>query len=124
MIKVSVATDDGTTVSQHFGQALYFKIYTLENGDVAAVEMRDKAHHSHADHTQEQVQGIHPGQLMVEAMSDCQVLICGGMGMPAYDRAINAGIQVFLTNESSIEAAIKAYQSGKLVSEPGLIHHH
>ena len=124
MIKVSVATDDGTTVSQHFGQALYFKIYSLDNSKVVAVEMRDKAHHSHSDHSQDQGQGIHPGQLMIEAISDCQVLICGGMGMPAYNRALNAGMQVFLTNESDIEAAIKAYQSGKLVSEPGLIHHH
>ncbi len=124
MIKVSVATDDGTVVSQHFGQALYFKIYTLDNSEVVAVEMREKAHHSHGDHSQEQEQGIHPGQLMVQAISDCQVLICGGMGLPAYSRAVNAGIQVFLTNESSIEAAINAYRYGKLVNEPGLIHHH
>jgi len=92
MIKVSIATDDGTTISQHFGQALYFNIYTLENGSVISVEMRDKAHHSHNDHSHEQDQGIHPGQLMIESISDCQVLICGGMGMPAYNRALNAGM--------------------------------
>ncbi len=124
MAKVAFATDEGLTISHHFGQALYFKVYTLENNAVVDVELRQKAHHTHGEHGQEHEQGVHPGQLMFETIADCQVLVCGGMGMPAYNRAMEAGIEVFLTPETSIEAAIKAYLSGKLVSELGLMHSH
>ncbi len=86
--------------------------------------MREKAHHTHGEHGQEGAPGAHPGQLMIQAIADCQVLICGGMGAPAYNRAVDAGMQVFLTLETSIDAAIQAYQSAKLESDLRLIHVH
>ncbi len=119
-MKVCFPTDEGLILSRHFGQALYFKVYTLEDNQVAAVELRPKAHHSQGEHGH--AQGIHPGQLMFETIADCQVLICGGMGAPAYNRAIAAGMEVFLTAETSIDEALKAFQDGKLVSELGLMH--
>ncbi len=123
-MKVCFPTDDGLILSRHFGQALYFKIYTLENNQAASVELRPKAHHSQGEHGHEHAQGIHPGQQMFETIADCQVLICGGMGAPAYNRAIAAGMEVFLTPETSIDEAMKAFQDGKLVSELGLMHDH
>ncbi len=123
-MKVCFPTDDGLVLSRHFGQALYFKVCTLENNQMASVELRPKAHHSHGERGQEHAQGIHPGQLMFETIADCQVLICGGMGAPAYNRAIAAGMEVFLTPEASIDVALKAFQDGKLVSELGLLHEH
>jgi predicted Fe-Mo cluster-binding NifX family protein len=123
-MKVCFPTDDGLVISRHFGQALYFKVFTLENNQAASVELRLKAHHSHGEHEPEHAQGMHPGQLMFQAIADCQVLICGGMGMPAYNRALAAGMEVFLTPETSIDEALKAYQAGTLVSELGLMHDH
>ncbi len=123
-MKVCFPTDDGLAISRHFSQAINFKVFTLENNQVISVELRPKAHHTHGEHGQEHAQGIHPGQLMFEAIADCQVLICGGMGMPAYNRALAAGMEVFLTPETSIDAALQAYQAGKLVSELGLMHDH
>ncbi len=123
-MKVCFPTDDGLMLSRHFGQALYFKVYTLEKNQVASVELRPKAHHSHGEHGHEQDEGIHPGQLMFETIADCQVLICGGMGTPAYNRAMAAGMEVFLTPETSIDEALKAFLDGKLVSELGLLHDH
>ncbi len=123
-MKVCFPTDDGQVLSRHFGQALNFKVFVLENGQVESFELRPKAHHSHGEHGEEQAQGIHPGQLMFEAIADCQVLICGGMGAPAYNRAIAAGMEVFLTPETSIETALKVFLEGKLVSELGLLHSH
>ncbi len=123
-MNVCFPTDDGLAISRHFGQAIYFKVFTLENNQVVSVELRPKAHHTHGEHGQEHEQGIHPGQLMFQAISDCQVLICGGMGMPAYNRALAAGMEVFLTPQTSIDEALQAYQAGKLVSELGLMHDH
>ncbi len=123
-MKVVFATDDGLTISRHFGQALYFKVYSVENNAVVDVELRQKAHHAHGEHGHEHEEGIHPGQLMFESIADCQVLVCGGMGMPAYNRALAAGMEVYLTPESNIDVAIVAYLSGMLVSELGLMHGH
>ena len=119
-LKIAVPTDDGETISRHFGQAIQFRVLTLENNQVIHSELRLKASHRHGDHTQ--TPGVHPGQQMVEAISDCQVLICGGMGTPAYNRAQNAGLQVILTSQTSIQAALQAFAAGNLAHEGQLIH--
>ena len=121
-LKIAVPTDDGETISRHFGQAIQFRVLTLENNQVIHSELRLKASHRHGDHTQ--TPGVHPGQQMVEAISDCQVLICGGMGTPAYNRAQNAGLQVILTSQTSIQAALQAFAAGNLAHEGQLIHSH
>jgi len=121
-IKIAVPTDDGTTISRHFGQAAYFTVVSLENNQVASTETRAKASHNHGDHTS--TQGVHPGQAMVDSISDCQVLICGGMGTPVFNRAQAAGLTVILTRLPTIDAALQAYAAGTLENEPTLIHMH
>jgi predicted Fe-Mo cluster-binding NifX family protein len=121
-LKVAVPTDDGETISHHFGQAKYFRVISVENNAIRASELREKASHQHSDHSHPA--GAHPGQLMVAAISDCQVLISGGMGAPAFSRASAAGLQVILTPVASIEAAVQAYLAGTLDSHLNLIHAH
>jgi predicted Fe-Mo cluster-binding NifX family protein len=106
VIKVAIPTDDGETISRHFGQAKTFQVLTVENGQVTGSETRQKASHQHGDHSH--AEGVHPGQQMVETIADCQVLICGGMGDPAYQRALTAGLTVILTRQVQIDAALKA----------------
>jgi len=121
-IKIAVPTDDGETISRHFGQAKFFKVYTLENNQVTDSELRPKANHQHGD--QSHSEGVHPGQQMVETITDCNVLIAGGMGTPAYDRVTSAGIKVNMTGVSSIEDAVQAYIAGTLDNNSNLIHAH
>ncbi len=61
---------------------------------------------------------------MFAPIADCQVLIAGGMGQPAYDHAISAGLEVVMTGEKSISAALEAYRNGLLMSDPRRIHRH
>lgn len=119
--KLAVVTDDGVTIHQHFGQAHYFKILTLEDGVVKAAEIREKAVHEHGQMPSD---GVHPGQKMIDSIADCQVLISGGMGMPVFQRAESAGLKVFLTHYQEIDLAVKAYQAGSLQSDPQLVHQH
>jgi predicted Fe-Mo cluster-binding NifX family protein len=119
-IKVAVPTDDGETISRHFGQAKFFKIISLENERVVYSEMRQKATHQHGDYSQSGA--MHPGQKMVEDLADCQVLISGGMGAPVLNRATAAGLKVFLTGNTSIDAAVQAYLAGTLENNPALVH--
>ena len=119
--KIAVPTDDGLTISPHFGQAHHFKIFSIEDGKVVSAEIREKAAHNHGAPTDE---GIHPGQKMIDAIQDCQVLISGGMGSPVYERAKRAGLEVILTRSQEIDAAVQNYLAGKLVNVPDLIHMH
>ena len=121
-IKVAIPTDDGETIIRHFGQAKYFKVFILDNNQVLSSEVREKASHQHGDHSQQG--GVHPGQQMVESISDCQVLISGGMGTPAFARAGAAGLQVFLTSNHLIQSALEAYLAGTLVNDLTLMHSH
>jgi hypothetical protein len=61
---------------------------------------------------------------MIEGLSDCQVLVCGGMVTPAYNRAVAAGLKVILTGQLSIDATVQEYLSGTLENEPQLVHAH
>lgn len=124
MIKIAIPTDDGETISKHLGQARYFQVITLENGQVQATEQRDKASHAHHDHQHEHEGGVHPGGQMIEAIRDCQVLIAGGMGQPMYNRATASGLEVYLTGVDRIEEAVEAYQKGTLTSDMRRVHMH
>jgi len=120
--KIAIPTDDGKTISRHFGQAQFFQVVTIENEKVVHSEMRTKANHQHGDHSH--ASGTHPGQQMVDAIKDCQVLIAGGMGTPAHTRAVSAGLVVIMTRLDTITAATEAYISKTLISETQLIHSH
>lgn len=118
--KIAFPTDDGETISRHFGQARYFKVVMLLDRRIGASELRDKANHRHGQHTETEV--THPGQLMVETVADCQAVISGGMGTPMLARLEAAGLNVYLTSETSIGEAAKAFLEGTLKHEPGLVH--
>lgn len=124
-MKIAVITEDGTTVSQHFGRAPYYLVVTVENGGVTSREKRNKAgHHTFGA-------GGHPGTApgerhgfdagaqsrhaaMAQTIEDCQVLIAGGMGMGAYESLKSRGIETVVTDVEEIEEAVKLYLQGKL----------
>ncbi len=124
VIKIVFPTDEGQSISSHLGQANYFQVIYLEDGKIFGSELREKVSHSHQDHSNSESGKVHPGQAMFEAIRDCQVLIAGGMGTPAYDRARSMGLEVILTGEKLISTALKAYQDGKLVSDLRRVHAH
>jgi predicted Fe-Mo cluster-binding NifX family protein len=120
--KIAFPTDDGETISRHFGQALHFKVLTLSDGRLGPPDLRDKPNHRHGDHAAPGV--AHPGQQMVEAVSDCEVVISGGMGAPMLARLEAAGLKVYLTREESIAAAAQAFLNGTLQDDRRLVHQH
>ena len=54
-------------------------------------------------------------------LSDCDVLISGGMCHNAFKRLNDMGLEVFLTRETDIHTALEAYRRGELVSETELV---
>ncbi len=46
-MKIAAITDDGKTISQHFGRAAHYLVATVEDGKIVNREMRDKLGHAH-----------------------------------------------------------------------------
>jgi predicted Fe-Mo cluster-binding NifX family protein len=131
-MKIAAVTDDGVTISQHFGRAAHYAVLTVADGKIVAREMRDKLGHSHFvgqedhQHSQEphgfspQAQDRHTQ--MIGAISDCQVLLARGMGWGARSRLEAAGITAILTDIERIDDAAQAYLAGAITDHTELLH--
>ena len=115
VIKIAAVTEDNVNLSSHFGMAPYYRVLSVEDGKILAEEGRDKPHHGqHPDHqlNLEDEHHSHGHADMLAPIKDCQVLLCGGMGEPAYRNAKGAGLEVVLTG-GEIDMAVKAYLNAK-----------
>ncbi len=122
MIKIAFPTDDGATISQHFGRAQYFSVAIIQEDGSVKFEQFPKWHHGLQE--SEPHNHAHSHQSMFEPIADCQALVVGGMGQPAFQAAVDQGLQVFLTGEKEISAALDSYRNGSLQSDERRIHMH
>ena len=131
-MKIAVITDDGKTISQHFGRAAYYMVISVEDGKISGREMRDKLGHKNfsGEHHEEhhgEGHGLDAAShdrhaQMADAISDCQVLLCGGMGMGAYQSMLQLNIKPIVTDVLDIEAALQAYLGGSLLDQTARLH--
>jgi predicted Fe-Mo cluster-binding NifX family protein len=124
--KIAAVTEDGEKLSSHFGQAPFYQIFTIEDGQVLAREQLAKPFHGERaghEHFHDHSQHEHGHEDMFAPIQDCRVLLCGGMGGPAYQNAISAGLEVVLVG-GQIEAALQAYLNGQASSDLRRIHVH
>ncbi len=125
-MKIAAVTENGTTLSQHFGRAPLYVVLTVKDGEIISKETRAKAGHStFAAHHAEAAHGERHGfdaasqarhASMAAAIADCEVLIVGGMGLGAYQNLKGCGIETIVTDVKNIEQAVKLYLEGKLPS--------
>jgi predicted Fe-Mo cluster-binding NifX family protein len=131
-MKIACITDDGITISQHFGRAPYYAVLTVENGQIVARELRDKMGHNqfvHQEHAEVpgQRHGTDPAShdkhiRMANAIADCEALLCRGMGWGAYDSMRRMGIKPVVTDIARIDDAVLAYANGTIVDHTELLH--
>jgi predicted Fe-Mo cluster-binding NifX family protein len=131
-MKIAVISDDGTAISQHFGRASLYIVFTVEDGKVVNREQREKMGHRHfaSSESHEMQEGKHgygsdaeaKHGMMAETISDCQVLIVGGMGMGAYEGMQSHNISPIITDVSSIDEAVSLYIAGKLINLKERLH--
>lgn len=131
-MKIACITDDGKTISRHFGRANHYLVVEITEGQVLDRELRDKLGHTHfvekdneVDHTQGS--GMDSAShrkhgTMAEVIQDCDVLICGGMGRGAYQSMQSFGIKPYVTDLIKIEEALQAYLEDKLVDQTEKLH--
>lgn len=131
-MKIAVITDDGQTISQHFGRALHYAVFTIEDGKITQREMRDKlGHNQFVGESHEEQHGPGHGMDaashdrhvgMAGAISDCQALVCGGMGMGAYESMRRLNIQPIVTDLHEIDAAVQAFIAGQIEDHTEKLH--
>lgn len=132
-MKIAAVSDDGITISQHFGRAPFYIVVTVENNVIVSTEKRDKMGHAHfageAHHEGENPRGHGFDQAaqsrhasMAAAIADCQVLLARGMGAGAYESMRQVGIQPVVTDIANISEAVQAYLNGTLVNHIEKLH--
>ena len=140
-MKIAAVTDDGKTISAHFGRATKYAVYTVVEGQITAQELRDKlghkdfaneqhddahddAHHEH-NHENGHGHGQHSAekhQRMFAAILDCDVLLARGMGQGAYKGLEQANIRPVLTDIADVETAVIAVIDGKIINHTERLH--
>jgi predicted Fe-Mo cluster-binding NifX family protein len=124
-MKIAAVSDDGVSISQHFGRAEYYVVVTVEDGQIIAEETRPKVgHHTfaaqpHAPLAPGERHGYDPGsqdkhRAMAETIADCEVLIAGGMGWGAYESLKAGGIRPIITDLTDIREAVSRLLAGDL----------
>ncbi len=132
-MKIAAITDDGETISQHFGRAAHYLVATVEDGQIVNRELREKMGHSHftnQPHSEEQPgqpHGMDPAShdkhlQMADAIADCEALLCRGMGMGAYESMKTRGIRPVVTDIAAIDDAVMAYVKGEIVDQVERLH--
>lgn len=111
-MKIAV-TYENEQVFQHFGHTEKFKIYTVENDEIRAVNIVDTdgcGHGALAEFLKNQ---------------NVDVLICGGIGGGAQNALNNAGIKWFGGVKGDCNSAVIAYLTGNLNYNPDIkCNHH
>jgi predicted Fe-Mo cluster-binding NifX family protein len=132
-MKIAAVTDDGTTISAHFGRAHFYAVLTVEDGAITAQEMRPKAGHHDFAHEGPEEPGHEHGHgwghgaqsrhaRMFATIADCDVLLARGMGAGAYYGLEQAGIRPLVTTVADIDEAVGTYLEGRLEDHPEKLH--
>jgi predicted Fe-Mo cluster-binding NifX family protein len=135
-MKIAVITDDEKTISQHFGRADYYLVFTVEDNKITGKELRDKLGHrqfaaedGHDEGHTADPRGHGFGQAsedkhnrMIESIKDCQVIIVRGMGRGAYIAMEQANIKPFVSDIEGTEDAVQAYIDGNLIDHTEKLH--
>lgn len=136
-MKIALVTEDGETISRHFGRATQYAVFTVEDGEITGKELRDKVSHHHAQegqHQHLQIRDAHnhdhehghghnrDHSPMINPIADCAVLIARGMGQGAYNAMEQANIEAIITDIAALEDAVKAYIDGTLTNHLEKLH--
>jgi predicted Fe-Mo cluster-binding NifX family protein len=134
-MKVAVVSDNGVTISRHFGRAGGYLVFTIEESKIVGREWREKTghqqfsheDHDHQHHTHEHGQGMDSRSVskhtqMIEPIRDCEAVVARGMGTGAYLAMEQAKIRPLITDIADAEEAVCAYIDGNLVDHPEWLH--
>lgn len=123
-MKIAIASDDGKTLSLHFGRAKGFLIVEVEGTDVKSVNYIPNTitPHGRGEHHNEGEGHYARHGIIIENLKDVDVVISGGMGRRLFDDLAEAGKKVFVTDETDVMKAVELLLEGKLTNLEDLLH--
>jgi predicted Fe-Mo cluster-binding NifX family protein/acyl-coenzyme A thioesterase PaaI-like protein len=120
VMNIAVPTNDGISISEHFGRSAAFLVFNVENGKIQSRELRTNGQkHSHdrgecGHHSSEATHHSHAG--ILSALEGCELVICAGMGLRAAEALEGQGTQVVIAAPAPAEETVNAYLAGTLPS--------
>ena len=124
-MKIAAMTKDGKTISPIFDETCFYLVVTLEDDGIHDCQLRDTRGRSeftlntvdvrrtdHGNRTRQRADH----NIAVEAIQDCQVVLCRGTQAGAYERLRARGIRLIVTDIVSIGDAVMAFLNGKMVN--------
>jgi predicted Fe-Mo cluster-binding NifX family protein len=110
-MRIAVPTNDGTSISPHFGRSAAFLIFETRDGRIQTRELRSNTmQHSH-DHAHEP----HGHAAILQALAGCDAVICAGMGARAAEALQAGGVEtIVFTAPGPAESAVTAFLAGVL----------
>ena len=120
MMKIAIVSDDKKIIASHFGRAKGFMIFDIEDNKISNQEYRLNTFTGHARGLEGADHEINRHGPILAALADCKVVVSHGMGRRIYNDLKQADIEVFVTDETNVENAIRLYLSGELVDRPEL----
>lgn len=137
-MKVAVVTDNGKTVSKHFGRATHFAVVTLQGTQIAGLELRPNPGSKELEPDAHEPRRGQPGaqpdchgygakgaaahQAIAAAVADCEAVLAGGMSWAARECLAANGIKPIITDIETIEQAVAAYRDGTIVDHTEWLH--
>ena len=123
-MKIAIVTDDGKSISAHFGRARAYAVLTVEDDEVVAREIRPKsAPHVDGVARHDEAEGSHDSPAahvrhdqMISPIMDCACLVARGMGRGAYDRINGSGIRAIVTDLVDPDEAALGCANGSIVN--------
>jgi len=120
-MKIAIASDDGKQIAAHTGRCACFVIFDVQNAQIVGCEVRPNTFTAHASgNCNGEPEGAHRSggsgrhDSLLDALSDCQVFICCGMGPRLVADLHGHGIKVIFCSETDVQEAASKFASGTL----------
>jgi predicted Fe-Mo cluster-binding NifX family protein len=116
-MRIAVPTNDGVSISEHFGRSAAFLIFDTENGQIKGRATKtNRAQHAQGSCDQRSAASkAHSHSGILAALEGCEIVICAGMGSRAAEALKAGGVtQIMVTTPGPAEEKVSAFLAGRL----------
>jgi predicted Fe-Mo cluster-binding NifX family protein len=123
-MKVAVASEDGRVLSRHFGKSTCLLVFEIDGntirGEVTRIAIDDRAVFCECRTSRASADLTRRRDRLVQAVQDCRVVLCGGMGWRVAGELILRGVNpLVITGQLSPREAVECYLAGTLQPAAG-----
>ena len=135
-MKIAIVSDDGQTISSHFGRAKNYIVVSCEQDNITERKTipkidfchssnRHRGRHEHRSDTRGNGFGRRSKvshEKLFEYIKDCDILLSRGMGHVAYLDLQQLGIKPIITDIEDIDTAIQAVMVDTIIDHVEKLH--